>query len=236
MQVVRYASSSDAGEMLALWRTAFPEDTDEDIAAFLERFLNTAVVIAEDSHVVSMLFLLPASLYCSERDMPVSYIYAGATAPTHRSQGLYRRLIEFAAVEAAQRGCAALFLRPADEALAESYRRMGFVVPLYTARAADICGTTVDAAAYMREKHACLARLLVPHIVWSPAVDEYLQSFTTAYRDANGDLMLASQDGVCLEYVRASHADARLMAGLLRPLNNETFAQLAPIYMGYGLE
>ncbi len=232
----RYATHADAEMMLALWREAFPEDTEEDITAFLDRFIHTAVVIADGNRVVSMLFLLPASLCCGEREFPVAYIYAGATASTHRSQGLYRRLIEFAAAQVKHSGGAALFLRPADEALAVSYRRMGFTVPLYTARAAIACGSVMDAASFTHQKHACFARLSVAHIVWSVDVIDYLQSFTTAYLHENGDMSLASPDGMCLEYVCASRWDAPLSAGLLRPLDNETFAQLAPIYMGYGLE
>ena len=236
MLTFQTAAAEDKQQMFLLWQEAFPEDGDEDITVFLERFAEYALVAKDKDAVVSMLFLLPATLWYNEHEIPVGYIYAGATATLYRGQGWYRRLIEYAASEAISRGYGGLFLRPADEALAESYRRMGFTVPLYTAKIAPSSdnGRKTDVITYTREKHEWFSRALVPHILWSSAVTDYLDVFTTAYLTENDGVLLSSDD-VCLEYVSSSAFVAEHRAGLLCSLG-EDFISLPPIYMGYGLE
>ena len=57
---------------------------------------------------------------------PVLYLYALATDPPSRGQGLLRTLIRESALWAGAQGYAALCLLPADAGLSSAYRRMGF--------------------------------------------------------------------------------------------------------------
>ena len=56
----------------------------------------------------------------------VLYLYALATAPASRGQGLLRTLLRETEARARAEGYLSLCLLPADAALADAYRRMGF--------------------------------------------------------------------------------------------------------------
>lgn len=238
MAILGAATTADREGMIALWRVAFPEDDEQDITVFLDRFLNTAYVVRDGDRVVSMAFLLSATVWTVEREYPVGYIYAGATLPAYRGQGLYRRLLEYTAQKATQKGLVALFLRPADAALERSYRRMGFTVSLITCKNDTPIGAvgSLGVTAFASKKHARLSRVNMPHIMWSAGVIAYLETYTTACLTVDGALVLSAENGVCLEYVPMGEIHAPLTAGLLRPLRDDVFDETVSLYMGYGLE
>lgn len=66
------------------------------------------------------------------------YLYALTTDRTARGQGLLRTLLKESAAEAALRGFIGLCLLPADAALREAYRRMGFTLELPAGGASSI--------------------------------------------------------------------------------------------------
>lgn len=264
--VCAVAQHGDREAMEALWMLSFPEDTASDIAAFFDRFFRDgqAFVCKQDDRVLSMLFLLPASL-CSERcRRPVGYVYAGATHPDARGQGCYRLLLRYVRKWAKERGMAALFLRPADAALATSYRRMGFTDAL-TATVWDATVIYGDASAVSRLTPADYTRLRrrflndrrIPFVDWDDAVIDHALTYATAVSVGHAAaLYTVEDDRLMIWELLADVADretALSAIGAYSGINRvsvrttgteETIGLLDPIepiditpaYMGYGLE
>lgn len=104
-----------------IYREAFhdPDNTFEDLL-----FNNCSRYIAEISEneiPVSMLFALPCLLKLGKAEREAVYIYAAATAQSHRGIGYMGKLIE--KVKKANR---LIFLRPAEKSLVDYYARFGF--------------------------------------------------------------------------------------------------------------
>lgn len=249
------AAEADREQMLDLWRLSFSNDSDEDIALFFSMFFQYAFVTRVDERVASMLFLLPTEVIYGNVRLSVGYIYAGATHPDYRANGLYRRLIQFVLSHARENGMKAVFLRPADEALSQSYRRMGFTVPMtcreYTASPSQTAdGGDYEAALYRLKRRQRLDNMTLPYVDWSEGVLEYALSWCRAMGNENG-IGLYADDGetpVFWEWLgdEPSVPDGRTVTvrtvgtektiGLLYPFDDTIFAAMPPIYMGYGLE
>ncbi|MDR1758724.1 MAG: GNAT family N-acetyltransferase [Bacteroidales bacterium] len=85
------------------------------------------LVIRQDEDIVSMAFVMPAVFHFpGHGDVAATYLYACATAPEFRGQGLMRTLLEKAYNLACQRGEAGIFLLPASPALYLFYENLGF--------------------------------------------------------------------------------------------------------------
>jgi len=249
--VYERAASSDRERLLTIWCLAFPDDTAQDAQAFWDRFKHCGYVARVEGTVASMLFLIPAAVEYGETRIPVGYIYAGATHPDHRQKGLYRGLIGYALRCAASDGMQAVFLRPADKSLEESYRRMGFTVPMTRHEMTTADGEThtamtpLDAAAYRRERLSRLRCLNVPFVDW----DEQVLAHVLTWCDAvsiNGAVGLSDRaqklfpewlgdGGYCAGSLVYTVGTTQTV-GLLYPLDRSQFAAMPPIYMGYGME
>ena len=89
----RIASPEDFPALAALWGEAFGDSPDA-VARFFEAFPRCRSYVAdEDGRIVSMVHALPQVL---SPDVPAAYIYAVATAQSHRGRGLCRELMAFA--------------------------------------------------------------------------------------------------------------------------------------------
>lgn len=231
--------------MLSLWQIAFPEDDIDDVQEFFTHFLtpDTAFVMRDGERLVSMAFLLPASLEHADRRYSVGYIYAGATHPFYRGLGCYRRLLEHIQTVAAQRGVTALFLRPADEALANSYRRMGYVIPLTVCRTmpctAQMPYRYLDANEYTALRRHRLKEASRPFIDWAPEVVAQMCTWCRAVQTREGTVaLLTDEDTLTVAEVLAPTQAPihEIQAGLLKPIQAGVFKDVQAIYMGYGLE
>ncbi len=230
--VCRRARTNDREAVIALWREAFG-DPREHIVYFLETFdyINTAFVLCENECVCSMLFLLPTAVQDGERRFNAGYIYAGATRSDARGKGYYRRLLSFAEDAARQEGRTALLLRPATSSLADSYRRMGFTVPLY-GNGRPSRGMVSNTPLTATEYGACRRRQLCgqAYVDWDDRTLTYALSWCKA-----------SADGVCITLYDEDTVWESLPTviqketALLMPLVDD-FQTTAPIWFGYGLE
>ena len=111
----------------AIWAASFPEDSHELIDRAFGRLYRPADCMVEcrAGRPVSMAFLLPAVWHNGPCTYPVQYIYAAATLPAYRGQGLFGALLRQAHEEASRRGQAASFLRPGEPSLTADNRRCG---------------------------------------------------------------------------------------------------------------
>lgn len=106
-----------------LWKTAFGDDD-----AWLDQFFSLAyapercLCIADGTQVLAALYWFDVS--CENK--PLAYLYAVATDPACRNQGLCRTLIAAAKERLTQLGYAGALLKPENAGLSQMYERMGF--------------------------------------------------------------------------------------------------------------
>lgn len=112
----------DFPQVLKLWQTCFGDGEDYVRFFWQHGFLHCRGLGHWDgSTLVSMLFMLPGAL--QPGNLPAEYIYAVATLPEHRKQGLAAQLLQ----QAAASGTSALALHPATEQLRSYYAKQGFL-------------------------------------------------------------------------------------------------------------
>ncbi|MBQ4538702.1 MAG: GNAT family N-acetyltransferase [Oscillospiraceae bacterium] len=130
-----FVTTADAGmteQLKALWKNVFG-DTDEYISLFFEKRFTPSQCVAAISggKVVGMLFLLPFDLVCGNERYSGRYIYAVATHPDHRRQGISEAMLSFAHKKAEDEGAALSALVPANAPLFDYYRKRGFETEFY---------------------------------------------------------------------------------------------------------
>jgi predicted N-acetyltransferase YhbS len=121
-----YSFGEGAPFSVSLYAEAFDvplAEAESDLAALLSMSGVFPVSLREGGRVLTQGIAIPL---WADGTVPVLYLYALATEPASRGQGLLRTLIREIAVRAKESSYSALCLLPADEALAAAYRRMGF--------------------------------------------------------------------------------------------------------------
>lgn len=135
MHRIGQATDADRKGIEDLWLAAFPEDTPDDVIGFWNCGFTPeqATVCKIDGQIVSMAFLLPATLLMPSGDsIAVGYLFAAATLPTFRGQGLASKVIDTLHAHAIDIGMQAVFLRPAESTLFDFYARFGYRTAFYT--------------------------------------------------------------------------------------------------------
>lgn len=144
----------------ALWKEVF-QDSD----AFLDRFFSLAFsydrarCVTENGKVVAALYWFDCT-YCGDR---VAYLYAIATAPSHRGQGLCTRLLEDTHAHLKRSGYRGVLLSPASDGLFDFYRRFGYETTCYIRKfTAESDGAPLPLRRIDKEEYATLRRALLP--------------------------------------------------------------------------
>lgn len=125
--MIRYATNQDTAALKRLLKETF-SDNDRFIDLFFRlKFDGHNVCVYEhEGEVVSMAFLLPATIMLAEGERPVTYLYACATREAFRGRGYMRAIIERVYADICERGQVALLLLPAEESLYDYYGQCGF--------------------------------------------------------------------------------------------------------------
>lgn len=113
------------GGLRQLWKTVFQDDD-----AFLDSFFSTAFSPAR-CRCVTLGGQIAAALYwldCRYEGGKLAYLYAVATAPAHRGQGLCSALMADTHTILASQGYRGAVLCPAEPRLFEMYGNMGYTV------------------------------------------------------------------------------------------------------------
>ena len=107
-----------------LWKEAF-SDTDDYLDLFFDRGYRRdhALCVSDEETVAAVLYWLDME-YCGGK---IAYIYAVATAKSHRGQGLCRKLMAETHRVLQSKGYAAAVLVPQDAGLAKMYAAMGYL-------------------------------------------------------------------------------------------------------------
>ena len=121
-----------------LWEVVFQDDAD-----FLDRFFSLAfspercVIALEGDDVAGMVHWLP----CRCDGAPLAYLYAVATAPDFRNQGICRGLITAAEEAIRAAGYQGILLVPQEEGLRTMYRSFGYDTATYLSELVCAMGT-----------------------------------------------------------------------------------------------
>ena len=117
------ANASDIPKVKYLWQEVF-NDPDDYIVRFIKHFgIENGYVCETNNEIVAMAFSVPTML--SKCSM-INYVYACATKQPYRRLGLMEKLLSAIFEEACNKNLIGVFLRPANENLANYYRKLGF--------------------------------------------------------------------------------------------------------------
>ena len=200
----------------ALWKEAFG-DTEQFLDGFFAHgfdYLRCRCIFHEDVPV-SVLYWFEVT-YRSRR---FAYLYAVATAGSHRGQGLFSALLEDTKQVLSAAGFDGILLVPETESLARMYGKLGFS----PCGGVDVCTVeAAESAIFLREtgpeEFRSLRRKYLPEGSAEPGED-MLAFLASQYRFWTGAGFLATgqvYDGclVCQEYL----GDMDAAGGLVRAL------------------
>ncbi len=193
----RWAEPSEKQALQALWKLCFGDDhavTDRFFSIFPPQY-HTRVILIERK-IAAMASWMPVTLCANGRQYAGAYLYAVATRPDFRGQGLCRVLM--AELEAAlwERSMCFTALSPAEASLYDFYGTMGYekaftchvsrILPL--AKAA-IEYTEISPADYQKLRERWL---LEPYCRWDALALSYLAAEVHFFRVTDGGCAAAS--------------------------------------------
>ena len=113
------------GEVKALWRACFPEDSEAYLRFLMAKKYDPALCRAfeEDGKLVALLHLLPLKLRVADREVDLPFVYGAGTLPAHRKRGYMRELLRETFRFERENGRIAIALYPFQYGF---YRKAGF--------------------------------------------------------------------------------------------------------------
>ena len=150
--------------------------------------------------------------YCQGR--PLAYLYAIATAPAHRRQGLCRELMMETHEILARQGYAGAILVPGDEGLRQMYGKMNYVNFGGIRRFCAEAGEPIPIRRLSPEEYTALRREYLPAggVVQENGAMEFLASAAELYVGA--DFLLAMAGDVGLELLGNAHGASGILGAL----------------------
>ena len=196
-----------------LWKTVFG-DSDE----FLDSFFQIAYApqrcnrIEEKGEAVCALYWFD----CNYQGGKLAYIYAVATHPDHRGQGLASRLLRQTHALLKEQGYAGAVLKPA-EGLFPFYARLGYetcgYIRRFTAHAGD---TPAPLRALSPAEYAALRRAYLPPdaVVQEGVTLDFLHSFARFYASDDAIFCLFREEPQFFEYLGNPNSAPGILASL----------------------
>ncbi|MBQ7288632.1 MAG: GNAT family N-acetyltransferase [Clostridia bacterium] len=187
---------------LALYLRCFPEDTAQDALQVWQLAKSGKILHHETAgQPVAMLVLLPAVLR-AETPCTLYYIFAACTHPEFRRRGIMDELLHAAYDTAITDGRQGVFLRPANQALAQYYAKRNFAVfsryQTETLTANPTAGA-FSSLSFLEFSKRRAALLPTPYIEWAPDFLQTNFSYCTAYADKENLLICETQgDTLCI--------------------------------------
>ncbi len=211
---IDYPAESQIPALKALWAKCFPDPQSAIDAFFTTGFsLERCRVVNKDGNIAAALYWLDAAY----RDQKLAYLYAVATDPECRGQGLCRLLMEDTHLLLRSQGYAAALLLPGEPGLRQMYAGFGY----------DICCQWEE---FTREAEAPVP---LTEITWKTyealrpgflprdgAVQTGLDFFATygKFYQGEGFLLAAAREGENLLGMELL-GDAQAASGILAALN-----------------
>ena len=176
------AAPADRQGLTDLWMQVFG-DSPQAVKCFFDSFPCCRSYAAKEAGTVA------AMVHAIERTLTprhkAAYLYAVATAPAFRGQGLCRSLMAFAEADLKARGYDCCILRPASSGLFRFYEGQGYETAFFRSHNAFPGGEPISAAEYIRLREEILT---VPHTVCDETLLNYASSVygLTFYRTETG--------------------------------------------------
>ncbi len=227
----------DIPGLRALWKEAF-SDTDE----FLDVFFSTAFsfdrsfCIEENGEIVSALYIFDC-LYKGEK---IAYIYAVATAKSHRGKGLCRKLMDYTHSILKNAGYKGAILVPSSASLFEFYSKAGYKTCCYLSKKEIFAGASAEPVTKIRtDEYASLRREFLPEggVIQEGENLSFLHTYADFYKGKDFLFTASIEEDtlICHEYLgnieKASNVlnSLCLVKGKFRTIDNETpFAMYLP--------
>ncbi len=181
-------------QLRPLWQLAFG-----DSAEFIGSFFAAAYapercrVIVRDDRVAAALYWLDAE-YAGQK---FAYIYAVATHPDFRNQGLCRQLMEETHAVLTGQGYSGALLMPAEEGLRQMYGKMGYRECCNVSEFSCKAGAPVPARSVEKDEYARLRRDFLPDggVIQEGENLDYLATYANFYAGSDFLLAAAPQNG-----------------------------------------
>ena len=222
----------ETAALRTLWTEGFGNEDD-----WIGSFLGTAfrseqtVGLTRQGRLAAALCWM--DVFCDGRRL--AYLYAIATAPEFRRQGLCRELMRKVHRHLMQMDYAGCILVPADNGLRQMYRNMGYAdfggIRAFSAQAAE----PVPIRSVSPEEYASLRREYLPRggVVQENGAVDYLASGVELY--AGKDFLLAMSGGFGAELLGNSDAAPGILGalglekGTFHTPGDEPFAMFYPL-------
>ena len=218
-----------------LWKTVFG-DTD----TFLDCFFATAYAPERckfyqcDGEVICALYWFD----CSYEGGTLAYIYAVATHPDHRGQGLASRLLSETHAHLQSLGYAGAVLKPA-QGLFPFYQRLGYAPSGFVSRFRAKAGTVPAAIQVLSPaQYAAARRTFLPEnaVCQEGVTLEFLHSFAQFYASKDALFCLNREEPVFFEYLGNPDSAPGILAALsIGEAEITTFGQDIPYTMWHPL-
>lgn len=130
--MIRFAKDEDHPQLEALWQVCFGDSEAAIRFYFANRHQNQNMLVYEvEGGIAGMLTMLPVQLAFGQDIRSGRYIYAVATAPQFRGQGISSQLLLECHVLMGKTGEAAAILNPASDSLFTFYGKRGYKTVFY---------------------------------------------------------------------------------------------------------
>lgn len=217
--ITDFPKESHIPGLRALWKEAFG-DTD----AFLDSFFSTGfsmyrcMCIREGNRPLAALYWFD----CHWQDKRLAYVYAVATAKSHRGQGLCHKLMEATHRLLLQLGYSGVVLVPAKQALFGFYEKMGYGCFGGITQWDATAGKPL-ALKRLDYKQYCAVRdryLTDGAVLQNGATMRFLSTYTHFYQGEDFLVCGAQEDGKWMAYELLGNTDAA--PGILGALQLES--------------
>lgn len=135
--MIRFAEDKDHPQLKALWIQVFGDSAAAVDYYFSHRHQNQNMLVDESNEVIAgMLTMMPVQLAIGQETQRGRYVYAVATAPAYRGQGISSHLLLHCHNQMEKTGETAAILVPASDSLFAFYAQRGYETVFYIDTAA----------------------------------------------------------------------------------------------------
>ncbi len=191
--ILRASRPEDVPGLIGLWQQVFG-DSPEAVETFFRAFPDRLCWVAEaEGQLAAMAHGLRQTF---SPDVPSVYLYAVATAPDFRRQGLCRRLLQLAHEQLLAAGVRLVTLTPAEPSLFGFYNALGYQPMFCRNRSPFPGGREISKEEYLHLREEALRPL--PHTICGRDLLDYAQGLyaLTFYQTAAGCAALSPRGPV----------------------------------------
>ena len=180
-------------QALSLYKEVFCEDGIDFANTFTEKYFeNCCRYILVEGKIASMLYLLDCTVFDGENTYSAKYLYAAATHPEYRGQGLMSSLINKVLAEEN-----IIIIKPATKELFKFYEKFGFKVCSFKDEVKKEFSNQVGIADYIETRKILLKN--IPHIILSD--EEFALQGLKLYSDGTFCAAIDDETKIVKEYI-----------------------------------